>query len=246
MNLRKIIFLVSVLIAGIVRSNAQEVNETAYLLCTYKTISITDTNKKNKGKQLDKDLVGLEIGETSSRYFSINYAEREKENTEIKNSSDGGRGNFKIDLSIIDKLGTPLIIYKNHKTQQIISIDGYGWTNKFTFDEPIPIFKWEVLPDTITIINHICQKATCQFKGRTYEAWFAQNISISEGPWKFVGLPGLILKITDSKKPIDAQKVSKEKFTKLYKNYLENPAATSRFGEAFKNINRIYHIATEC
>lgn len=34
--------------------------------------------------------------------------------------------------------------------------------------------------------------ATTQFRGLTYTAWFALDIPINEGPWKFHGLPGLI------------------------------------------------------
>lgn len=40
-------------------------------------------------------------------------------------------------------------------------------------------------------------KATCTFRGREYTAWFCVDIPISNGPWKFGGLPGLILKVYD-------------------------------------------------
>jgi len=34
--------------------------------------------------------------------------------------------------------------------------------------------------------------------GRHWIAWFAPSIPISEGPYKFSGLPGLIIKLSDS------------------------------------------------
>ena len=37
----------------------------------------------------------------------------------------------------------------------------------------------------------------CQFRGRTYKAWYTMEIEIEEGPWKFHGLPGLIVEIAD-------------------------------------------------
>jgi hypothetical protein len=47
-------------------------------------------------------------------------------------------------------------------------------------------------------MNYPCQKATATFKGRNYEAWFTQSIPFSDGPYKFSGLPGLILEIRDT------------------------------------------------
>lgn len=52
----------------------------------------------------------------------------------------------------------------------------------------------------ITILDYKCHKALTSFRGRDYVAWFTLDIPISNGPWKFGGLPGLILQVSDSKK----------------------------------------------
>jgi hypothetical protein len=46
-----------------------------------------------------------------------------------------------------------------------------------------------------------CEKATGHYRGRDYEAWYAPDIPIPSGPYKFGGLPGLILEMrsTDGK-----------------------------------------------
>jgi GLPGLI family protein len=58
--------------------------------------------------------------------------------------------------------------------------------------------KWEIKKDTATILSYSCQKAVTEFRGRTWEAWFTSEIPINNGPWKFGGLPGLIMKVSDS------------------------------------------------
>lgn len=65
------------------------------------------------------------------------------------------------------------------------------------YAEPYPLQQWVLLPDTLTICGQLCQKAICSFRGRSWEAWFAPGIPVSEGPWTFGGLPGLILKVYD-------------------------------------------------
>lgn len=56
---------------------------------------------------------------------------------------------------------------------------------------------WELKPDTMTILNYLCYRAVCQWRGREYEAWYTPEIPIGEGPLKFGGLPGLIMKVED-------------------------------------------------
>ena len=49
-------------------------------------------------------------------------------------------------------------------------------------------------------MDYECQKAQCYFRGRQWTAWFAPGIPISDGPWKFGGLPGLITEVYDQAK----------------------------------------------
>ena len=65
------------------------------------------------------------------------------------------------------------------------------------YEEPAAKFAWELLPETDSVGGYLCQKAETEFKGRVYEAWFCPEIPIDAGPYKFRGLPGLILKVED-------------------------------------------------
>lgn len=66
------------------------------------------------------------------------------------------------------------------------------------YSELLPLQTWELFDEEKEICGYLCQKAICHWRGRDYTAWFSQDIPISSGPWKFSGLPGLIMKVEDS------------------------------------------------
>ena len=69
-----------------------------------------------------------------------------------------------------------------------------------SYTEPWPLMQWTLADEQQTILGHRCQKATCRFRGRDFVAWFATDVPIKGGPWKFGGLPGCILKVYDVQK----------------------------------------------
>ncbi|MBC7556878.1 MAG: GLPGLI family protein, partial [Chryseobacterium sp.] len=104
---------------------------------------------------------------------------------------------------------------------------------------------WKISSETIQIGVWKSQKATGNFAGRQWTAWFSTEIPIQDGPYKFHGLPGLITKIRDEtkshifvlrsilklknselnalttyKKPIV---ISREKYITLFKDYRNDP-----------------------
>ena len=72
---------------------------------------------------------------------------------------------------------------------------GQEWPQRY--EEKWSGQEWTLEEDTASFLGHSCQKATCRWRGRDYVAWFAPDIPIRRGPWKFGGLPGLIMKIND-------------------------------------------------
>ena len=69
-------------------------------------------------------------------------------------------------------------------------------TRSFSYQEK-PALNWEIQKDTMTIKGYSCQKALTTYGGRQWSAWFSTDVPLSMGPYKFNGLPGLILKIWD-------------------------------------------------
>jgi GLPGLI family protein len=62
-------------------------------------------------------------------------------------------------------------------------------------------FEWELVAEADSVIAGFrCNKAFTRFGGRNYVAWYTLEIPISEGPYKFNGLPGLIILIQDDQR----------------------------------------------
>ena len=58
------------------------------------------------------------------------------------------------------------------------------------------IFTWKLDQDRDTTIYGIpCKRATTKYNGDPVVAWFAPSIPIMDGPMRYAGLPGLILRI---------------------------------------------------
>ncbi|WP_159475978.1 GLPGLI family protein [Chryseobacterium sp. 18068] len=57
--------------------------------------------------------------------------------------------------------------------------------------------EWKILPEKQKIGEYNAQKATTKYGGREWTAWFSTDLPFQDGPYKFYGLPGLIVKIED-------------------------------------------------
>ncbi len=69
----------------------------------------------------------------------------------------------------------------------------------FVYSDSVPSMEWNFSDEnTDSIMGYDCRKATVEFAGRIYTAWFTPEIPLPFGPYKFGGLPGLILKVEDA------------------------------------------------
>ena len=88
-------------------------------------------------------------------------------------------------------------IAKNRDDKSVNFVETIG--SKQVYYQEDRKMNWEVSPQVSDFNNYKVQKATMTFGGRIWTAWFAPEIKISDGPYKFLGLPGLILKLEDDK-----------------------------------------------
>lgn len=100
------------------------------------------------------------------------------------------------------KTATPTLIYKNAVTNTFIFVDPFMSVNYLIESPKMPVINWTITEETKQVQTLTCQKATAKFRGRDYEAWFCSAIPYNNGPWKFGGLPGLIVEVYDTKKQI--------------------------------------------
>lgn len=94
----------------------------------------------------------------------------------------------------------------------------------YYFEPEESMSTWTLKEDTSTIAGHLCQRADVEFGGRKWTAWFSPEISeYSDGPYKFRGLPGLILRVHDEKKTWDFKLVELAKIdTLIHINFKED------------------------
>lgn len=102
---------------------------------------------------------------------------------------------FSVNLFRSDSVGS--FNYSDQKTDSLYSRVVWFDKTSYIVQEEKPRIFWELKEEFEEIGGFSCQKAVGAFRGRTYEVWFTPEFPVSAGPWKFTGLPGLILKAQD-------------------------------------------------
>ena len=91
---------------------------------------------------------------------------------------------------------SPYILLIHNRTKKISYYDRV-FTDHYIYTDSAPI-AWQLSTGSLVVCGHFCHKATAHFRGREWTAYYAPDIPVGRGPWKFGGLPGLILRIEDS------------------------------------------------
>ena len=134
-----------------------------------------------------KDIECLDIGRLTSHYYSLidNWYKEHSTNT---NPYVGHSLKFEV--------------YKNMpKLGNITYIHMPGWIT--VIEKNDQLFNWNLVAGDSTICDYPCKKAFTDFRGRKWTVWYTLDIPNSDGPWKFCGLPGLVLKATDNDQNFD-------------------------------------------
>lgn len=188
--------------------NKTIVLDTAFLKCEYKTLYYTDTLSMDKDQWMPDNYI-LQIGTKVSKYYSkaTDIYERVKSDPKAKDAYNKemilalekakGKGGFLEQTPLARN--NPLVIYNNYPANKRTVQDAVFFDYYIYEDDNIPQM-WTIVSDSVkTILGYKCRKANCSYRGRDYEAWFTPDIPVGVGPWKFSGLPGLIMSVQDTK-----------------------------------------------
>lgn len=167
-----------------------KVLDLADIKVTYRLLSIKDTIKKNA----EEDIQVLLLGKNFSKYYSQKYLEYNMNSTKLILKGADAIPRFH------ENGAYGYEIFKNIKNSEMEVTDlGTCIGGNYIYKEAIPAIDWKISNEHCKVLSYSCQKATGYFRGRTYEVWFTTDIPVNNGPWKLVGLPGLILKASDSR-----------------------------------------------
>lgn len=214
---------------------------------TYEYHFITDSTNRADVK---KELMLLDIGEKGSKFYSYDVFVTDS----IINSDLEKQGDTGLPTAFI-KPGNYKGQVRSQVTKEYPSFTTYLHTSLSSdfykiLETEKPI--WKIHPEKSKIGNYSAQKATTKYLGREWTAWFSTDFPFQDGPYKFHGLPGLIVKLEDKrqtqimtlvanktvKKSFDKEMVFNKRdneiavnnaqFNKLWREYVKDPNKITR------------------
>jgi Protein of unknown function (Porph_ging). len=223
-QLRLLTMLILLFPLNVIAQKSQGVDIAQYK-CFYNFEQISDTAEM---KYYEEELLVLQIGDKFTKSYS--YKDH------IADSLSALPNRQELMAQLMKEQGVagvrsihrgffPSSVYRNYKEEKMTITDKI-FVDNFYFEDELSPQDWKILEEVTTILDYPCQKAICSFRGRNYEAWFAPDIPVSEGPWKFYGLPGLIMKINDTQhhykfEIIGFQQTNEAIEMKILRNYIK-------------------------
>lgn len=144
------------------------------------------------------DIFYLLLGKTLSKFQSRGEQAADSLLT-VADAVPFNHENAQLMLDKVRLLPRSLAHYTVYKTPGHLYFDDRIGTTHYRYEEPAGALSWTITPATATVAGYACQRATASFGGRTWEAWFTRAVPIPDGPYKFYGLPGLIVKVADTR-----------------------------------------------
>lgn len=177
--------------------------EPAILEVHYIRTEVTDTTKR--ATNYFKEETMLRVGKGKSCYCSVPRFNRDSlmyNNPSLywqMEAASFKKDPKEHDRTTLERSGRyGSFIYKNYpegKVTETAYFDMEDWRYEEDWEKP----DWNISDESKEILGYQCFKATADYRGRRWTAWFAPEIPIQDGPWKLCGLPGLILEAGDNR-----------------------------------------------
>lgn len=141
------------------------------------------------------EMTRLEVGDRVQYFYSNKSFQADSANAIVmKNGGNYYNGDGQIQWRL----------YKNYPAEGKTSLLEKFGMDRFVCTEDYAAPAWQPVADSSAVIlGYQCSMAVATYKGRTWYAWYAEDIPLDAGPWKLGGLPGLILRAYDAQKHYD-------------------------------------------
>lgn len=196
---------------------------------TYGFIYTKDSINSLKGN----DVLYLEFDSTASRCYSYLTFQ----NDSIRATPEGRRICRELFRAAISKEGLDAVEFPHKRStfiidkflnRNIIKVKDYIDKDVFEYDLRRTEFCWQLCDSVKTIKGYESYKAICDYHGRSWIAWFAPDIPMSDGPWVFCGLPGLILEAYDSNHLFSFEFIGLSPIQNIKEDWVEKGKNTDR------------------
>ncbi len=233
--LRKTVFILLLFTCG--RGALAQQSEAALGRIHYEFVHVNDTLERDK---VHREEFVLYLGQGAHLYGS--YASQRMQQQVRKQMEDPA---FDGNLTLRGGRSTAESYYTNLSSRQFMQLYSLAG-QQYIVEDAYPEIGWEIGEETREIGGYLAQQATGHFAGRDYTAWFTTELPFAGGPWKLLGLPGLVLEAYDSRRevefryagfekpevgetllqlPENAVETDKKSLDKLIEAYKKNPQA---------------------
>lgn len=148
-----------------------------------------------KTDSLKTEWMYLDINKKGSKFYSKSTFESDSivqesikkqmasgmRNISVSKRKQGGEINYEVEKN-----------YPEYQTYLVSNVGNDSY--KVLEDRKI---NWKISSEKKKLGTFNVQKATTDFAGRKWTAWFTTDVPIQDGPYKFSGLPGLIVEVAD-------------------------------------------------
>lgn len=172
------------------------------------------------------EMMVLDIEEKGSKYYSLeNFKSDSAMQADVKKQAMGGS------ITVMQGRKRGLVkyavtkSYPDYKTtlHTQISRDRYA-----VLEDEKPV--WKISDEKQKIGDYMAQKATTNFGGKSWTAWFSPDLPFQDGPYKLYGLPGLIVKLEDKNKAHIITMVGNKKYIPVTEEQIKMPDGIQIFG----------------
>lgn len=185
---KRVIIFLSLIFSTLLLAQKQE----NLLEVEFAYLSRAKLNKTNSF--IHEEIFLLQVLKDKAFFFSENMAKNDSaRRSDVYRAFASTPKGQPINVTISDRLKSKYNYSILQTSQENQYFEGSG-SSSYTYKEPV-IKDWKLINETQTINTFSCKKATLRYKGRDWIAWYTPEIPLPYGPYKFTGLPGLVIKM---------------------------------------------------